>query len=99
MRPAFRQGIAKNYENDCLDSVNGNYKTKQTYSYDDLYQLIKVDGETTYNPYQSAVPEFKSDYSQVFTFDPDGLGQHDIESQHGNRLSAKINRRQFELQF
>ena len=62
------------YENDCLDSVTGNYKTKQTYSYDNLYQLIKVNGETTYNPYQSAVPEFKSDYSQVFTFDSDGLG-------------------------
>ena len=39
-----------------------------------MYQLIKVDGETTYNPYQSAVPEFKFDYSQVFTFDSDGLG-------------------------
>ena len=67
-------GNVLGYENDCLDSVTGNYKTKQTYSYDNLYQLIKVDGETTYNPYQSAVPEFKSDYSQVFTFDPDGLG-------------------------
>ena len=74
MRPAFRQGIAKNYENDCLDSVNGNYKTKQTYSYDDLYQLIKVDGETTYNPYKSSSPEFVSNYSQLFEFDSDGLG-------------------------
>ena len=62
------------YENDCLDSVNGNYKTKQTYSYDSLYQLIKVDGETIYNPYQSAVPEYKSNYSQTFTFDEIGLG-------------------------
>ncbi len=67
-------GNVLGYENDCLDSVTGNYKTKQTYSYDNLYQLIKVNGETTYNPYQSAVPEFKSDYSQVFTFDTDGLG-------------------------
>ena len=54
--------------------MTGNYKTKQVYSYDNLYQLVKVDGETTYNPYQSAVPEFKSDYSQVFSFDSDGLG-------------------------
>ena len=69
-----RVGNVLGYENDCLDSVTGNYKTKQTYSYDNLYQLIKVNGETTYNPYQSAVPEFKSDYSQVFTFDSDGLG-------------------------
>ena len=67
-------GNVLGYENDCLDSVTGNYKTKQSYSYDNLYQLIKVNGETTYNPYQSAVPEFKSDYSQVFTFDSDGLG-------------------------
>ena len=67
-------GNVLGYENDCLDSVTGNYKTKQVYSYDNLYQLIKVDGETTYNPYQSAVPEFKSDYSQVFSFDSDGLG-------------------------
>jgi len=63
-----------NYENDCLDSVTGNYRTKQTYSYDNLYQLIKVEGETTYNPYRSSVPEFKSDYSQIFSFDSDGLG-------------------------
>ena len=67
-------GNVLGYENDCLDSVTGNYKTKQTYSYDNLYQLIKVDGETTYNPYRSSVPEFKSDYSQVFSFDTEGLG-------------------------
>ena len=54
--------------------MTGNYKTKQTYSYDNLYQLIKVDGETTYNPYQSSVPEFKSNYSQTFAFDDIGLG-------------------------
>ena len=37
-------------------------------------QLIKVDGETTYNPYKSSVPEFKSNYSQSFVFDDIGLG-------------------------
>ncbi|MGN0350227.1 MAG: RHS repeat-associated core domain-containing protein, partial [Roseburia sp.] len=67
-------GNVLGYENDCLDSVTGNYKTRQTYSYDNLYQLIKVDGETTYNPYLSSVPEFVSNYSQVFSFDTDGLG-------------------------
>ncbi|MGN0756639.1 RHS repeat-associated core domain-containing protein [Treponema sp.] len=67
-------GNVLGYENDCLDSVTGNYKTKQVYSYDNLYQLVKVNGETTYNPYQSAVPEFKSDYTQIFSFDSDGLG-------------------------
>ena len=62
------------YENDCLGSTSGNYRTRQTYSYDNLYQLIKADGETTYNPYQSSVPEFVSSYSQGFAFDSDGLG-------------------------
>ena len=68
-------GNVLGYENDCLDSVTGNYKTKQTYSYDNLYQLIKVDGETVYNPYLSSMPEFVSNYSQVFEFDSDGLGK------------------------
>ena len=67
-------GNVLGYENDCLDSVSGNYKTKQTYSYDSLYQLIKVSGETVYNPYRSSVPEFMSNYSQMFEFDSDGLG-------------------------
>ena len=67
-------GNVLGYENDCLDSVTGNYKTKQIYSYDNLYQLVKVNGETTYNPYQSSVPEFVSTYSQSFSFDADGLG-------------------------
>lgn len=62
------------YENDCLGSASGNYTTKQTYFYDNLYQLIKVDGETTYTPYQSSVLEFKSNYSQSFVFDDIGLG-------------------------
>ena len=67
-------GNVLGYENDCLDSVCGNYKTKQSYSYDSLYQLIKVSGETVYNPYRSSVPEFMSNYSQMFEFDSDGLG-------------------------
>ena len=67
-------GNVLGYENDCLDSVTGNYKTKQTYSYDNLYQLVKVNGETTYNPYKSSSPEFVSNYSQLFEFDSDGLG-------------------------
>ena len=69
-----RVGNVLGYENDCLQEASGNYRTKQTYSYDSLYQLIKADGETTYNPYQSSVPEFVSTYSQSFAFDADGLG-------------------------
>ena len=67
-------GNVLGYENDCLQEASGNYRTKQTYSYDSLYQLIKVSGETTYNPYQSSVPEFISNYMQEFSFDADGLG-------------------------
>ena len=67
-------GNVLGYENDCLDNTSGNYKTRQIYSYDNLYQLIKVDGETTYNPYKSSSPEFVSNYSQLFEFDADGLG-------------------------
>ena len=67
-------GNVLGYENDCLGNASGNYRTKQTYSYDNLYQLIKADGETTYNPYQSSVPEFVSTYSQSFSFGADGLG-------------------------
>ena len=67
-------GNVLGYENNCLDSVTGNYKTKQVYSYDNLYQLIKVDGETTYNPFKSSSPEFVSYYMQEFTFDSVGLG-------------------------
>ena len=69
-----RVGNVLGYENNCLDNVTGNYKTRQTYSYDNLYQLIRVEGETTYNPYRSSVPEFVSNYSQDFEFDTDGLG-------------------------
>ena len=67
-------GNVLNYENDCLGDASGSYTTRQAYSYDSLYQLIKADGETTYNPYQSTVPEFVSTYSQNFAFDSDGLG-------------------------
>jgi len=67
-------GNVLGYENNCLDSAEGNYKTSQTYTYDGLYQLIKVNGETSYNPYKSSVPEFVSSYTQNFTFDTGGLG-------------------------
>ncbi|MDD7416390.1 MAG: RHS repeat-associated core domain-containing protein, partial [Spirochaetales bacterium] len=52
----------------------GNYRTSQSYAYDNLYQLIRVDGSTTYNPYMSPIAEYESSYSQVFTFDANGLG-------------------------
>ncbi|MDY6031635.1 MAG: toxin TcdB middle/N-terminal domain-containing protein, partial [Treponemataceae bacterium] len=69
-----RVGNVLGYENDCLDSVTGNYRTSQSYAYDSLYQLIRVDGSTTYNPYMSPIAEYISTYSQSFTFDDKGLG-------------------------
>ena len=57
-----------------MDAVRGNYKTRQKYEYDNLYQLVKVEGSTTYDPYRSSVPEFVSAYSQTFAFDTAGLG-------------------------
>ena len=69
-----RVGNVSFYENNCLDNVNGNYKTRQKYTYDSLYQLIKAEGFTSYNPYSSSVPEFESEYTQEFEFDADGLG-------------------------
>ena len=39
-----------------------------------MYQLIKVEGETIYNPYKSIDPEYVSNYTQEFTFDTLGLG-------------------------
>ena len=57
-----------------MNAVRGNYKTNQKYEYDNLYQLVKVEGSTTYDPYRSSVPEFVSDYSQTFAFDAAGLG-------------------------
>jgi len=67
-------GNVLSYTNDCITNMNGNYKTSQSYKYDDLYQLIRVDGETTYNPYASIDPEYISNYTQEFTFDELGLG-------------------------
>ncbi len=67
-------GNVRKYQNNCLDGVFGNYKTEQSYEYDELYQLTKVNGDTTYNPYSAPVPEHISTYEQIFTFDQDGLG-------------------------
>ena len=39
-----RVGNVSGYENNCLDEVTGTYKTSQTYTYDNLYQLTGADG-------------------------------------------------------
>ncbi|MBP5359056.1 MAG: hypothetical protein J6Y69_07710, partial [Treponema sp.] len=61
-------GNVLGYKNNCLDSINGNYRTEQTYTYDSLYQLTSATGYTEHNPTSSTVaPEYISRYNQVFT--------------------------------
>ena len=67
-------GNVRSYVNDCMDTLSGNYKTDQSYEYDDLYQLIHVTGNTEYYPAISSVPDYKSTYTQDFAFDDKGLG-------------------------
>ena len=69
-----RVGNVRSYVNDCMDTLSGNYKTDQSYEYDDLYQLIHVTGNTEYYPAISSVPDYKSTYTQDFAFDDKGLG-------------------------
>ena len=61
-------GNVEGYTNSC-----GGWDTSQDYTYDSLYQLIKVSGETE-NKYATADrPSYNATYSQVFTFSSDGL--------------------------
>ena len=48
----------------------GTYATKQTYHYDDLYQLIGAEGDSVYRPY--GIAEYTSHYNQDFTYDAIG---------------------------
>ena len=83
-------GNVKEYVNDCLSENSGNYKTEQTYTYDSLYQLIKVDGTTEYNPYSSPEPEYVSHYVQDFSFDTKGLGNMTSKVSSENVSPMKI---------
>jgi RHS repeat-associated protein len=61
-------GNVGGYTNSC----NG-WNTSQDYSYDSLYQLIKVEGSTE-NKYATADrPSYNATYSQSFAFSSDGL--------------------------
>ncbi len=64
----YDDGNVKFYINDCKDG--GNYYTEQRYTYDALYQLTSVHGDTSF--YESAglhVPTMSSTYDQTFTYD------------------------------
>ena len=63
-------GNVTGYTNNCIS--NGNYSTSQTYTYDNLYQLIKAEGTSEYVEkwnMTSYRPSFTSVYSQEFEYD------------------------------
>jgi RHS repeat-associated protein len=63
-------GNVNGYENDA-----DGYFTKQTYGYDNLYQLVKADGESKNYQAGSGLVTMSSTYSQVFSFDGAGNGK------------------------
>jgi hypothetical protein len=63
-------GNVNGYENDA-----DGYSTKQTYEYDNLYQLIKVDRESKNFQAGSGLVTMSSAYGQVFSFDGAGNGK------------------------
>ena len=69
-------GNITGYVNDCRDNntfkATNNYYTKQTYAYDALNQLVKVNGETVFNRYGTQVPDLLSRYEQVYEYDEVG---------------------------
>jgi RHS repeat-associated protein len=61
-------GNVEGYTNSCKG-----WSTSQDYTYDSLYQLIKVEGSTE-NKYATADrPSYNASYSQTFAFSDDGL--------------------------
>ena len=63
-----RVGNVLGYKNDCTSG--GDYATSQSYAYDDLYQLVRAEGKTAYNPYKgTTMPVYESTYTQEFKFD------------------------------
>ncbi|QTQ13287.1 hypothetical protein HRQ91_01790 [Treponema parvum] len=64
-------GNVLGYDNNCMNGAR--YSTKQTYTYDSLYQLIFAEGTTEDNPYGIiGSPDYLSSYSQNFSFDEIG---------------------------
>ena len=64
-------GNIEGYVNNCKGM--GNYETRQSYKYDNLYQLTGVKGFTDFNRYNiSGTSTFRSNYSQTYEFDSIG---------------------------
>jgi hypothetical protein len=83
-------GNVRGYEN----AADG-YSTKQTYGYDNLYQLVKVDGESKNYQAGSGLVTMSSAYSQVFGFDGAGngklVGKASSERTMGTRNGDNLN--------
>jgi RHS repeat-associated protein len=56
----------------------GGYTTKQDYTYDSLYQLTSVEGES--KNYQYGIHEYTAYYNQQYQFDSQGLGNMTLKS-------------------
>ena len=56
----------------------GTYQTKQDYSYDNLYQLTGVEGET--KSLRFGMTEYTGYYTQQYRFDSEGLGNMMLKS-------------------
>ncbi len=78
-----KAGNVLGYTNNCMENgASGNYITSQSYSYDNLYQLIGASGETEFNKYNIAgAPTFKGRYSQSYEFDSLGNMKQKVSSE------------------
>jgi RHS repeat-associated protein len=79
-------GNVESYTNDC-----GNYKTTQSYSYDGLYQLVGVKGQSEYKPKWpldiSDKQRYTSRYEQSWRFDNIG----NMKSKYSEKVDSGIN--------
>ena len=79
-------GNVESYTNDC-----GNYKTTQSYSYDGLYQLVGVKGQSEYKPKWpldiSDKHSYTSRYEQSWRFDNIG----NMKSKYSEKVDSGIN--------
>ena len=61
-----RVGNVLGYTSDCTG--RGDYTTSQTYTYDSLYQLVKAEGHTVYDPYKGGVVPVHQGNRIIITF-------------------------------
>ncbi|MBP5402883.1 MAG: hypothetical protein J6Y36_06980 [Treponema sp.] len=96
-------GNVTGYVNDCRDNnafkESNNYYTKQSYAYDALNQLIKVNGETVFNRYGTQVPDLLSRYEQVYEYDEVGNMSSKVSSEVQQYNKRKGDNLDYELDY